>query len=57
MSTQGEGTGDVDGDGGMPHPPSEARRARASEAMTRDGDAESMDVSLYISFWATCFAT
>ena len=57
MSTQGEGTGDVDGDGGMPHPPSEARRAPASEAMSRDGDAESMDVSFYTSFWAMCFTT
>jgi len=57
MSTQGQGTGVVDGDGGMPHPPSEARRPRASEAMPRDGDVESMDVSFYISFWGICFMT
>jgi len=57
MSTQGQGTGVVDGDGGMPHPPSEARRPRASEAMPRDGDVESMDVSFYTSFWGICFMT
>ena len=57
MSTQGQGTGVVNGDGGMPHPPSEARRPRASEAMPRDGDVESMDVSFYISFGGICFMT
>ena len=57
MSTQGQGTVEVDDDGGMPHAPSEARRARASEAMTGDGDAESMDVSFYTSSWGICFAT
>ena len=57
MSTQGRGTVEVDDDGGMPHAPSEARRARASEAMTGDGDAESMDVSSYTSSWGICFAT